>query len=102
MTFEQEIVGCEEFFHQDKGGWKDWCDGHLELIKQSFTRDLKTMTKEDQRYFGDWVSFEGHGDTGYYLGNRFVRYLLKSDFFDNIIQYRISRVREKYIEYMQI
>lgn len=102
MTFEQKIIGCEDFFHQDKGGWKSWCDCHLELIKQSFCRDLKTMTKETQRYFGDWVSFEGHGDTGYYLGSMFVRYLLRFDCFDKIIQYRINQVRGKYLDFMQV
>ena len=52
------------------------------------------MTPADQRYFGDWVSFEGHGDTGYYLGARFVRYLLGSDTFDNIIKYDMETVKK--------
>ena len=101
MTFEQKIIGCDEYFHQNKNGWKDWCDCHSKLIKQSFNRDLRTMTKTNQRYFGDWVSFEEHGDTGYYLGNMFVHYLLRFDSFDNVIQYRVSQVREKYEDFMK-
>ena len=41
--------------------------------------------------------FEGYGDTGYYLGARFVRFvrfLLDSDCFDHIILYGIQEVRE--------
>ena len=43
---------------------------------------LGTMTSEMQRYFGDWVRFEGYGGTGYYLDAKFVRYLLRFDSFD--------------------
>ena len=54
------------------------------------------MTQEDQRYFGDWVSFEGYGDTGYYLGTKFVRYMLKDTEFDKIIEYGIRDVKERF------
>ena len=54
------------------------------------------MTPEDQRYFGDWVNFEGHGDTAYFLGTKFVRYLQKSDEFDRIIAYDIDTVKDKF------
>ncbi len=98
MVFEQEVIGDEEYFHQDKNGWKSWCDKHAEHIKQSFCCDLKTMTPETQRYFGDWVNFEGYADTGYYLGAQFVRYMLRQDSFDGIIQYDLDTVKEKFGE----
>ena len=100
MVFEQKIVGDDDYFHQDKNGWKNWCRDHAELIRQSFYRDLGTMTQENQRYFGDWVRFEGHGDTGYYLGALFVRYLLQSDSFDNVIQYSPGKVKEEFEKFM--
>ena len=92
MVFEQEIVGDPDYYHQDTNGWKKWCDGNAELIRQSFSDDMKHMTQENQRYFGDWVSFEGRGDTGYYLGTRFVRFLLEKDDFDHIINYDFEEV----------
>jgi hypothetical protein len=55
---------------------------------------MKNMTRENQRYFGDWVSFEGYGDTGYYLGARFIRFLLEYDTFDRLILYRIQEVKD--------
>ena len=57
---------------------------------------MKTMTRDDQRYFGDWVDFEGHSDVGYYLGTKFVRFLLQSDSFDNVIQYDIEKISESF------
>ena len=96
MVFEQEIIGDSEYYHQDKNGWLKWCDNHFDLIKESFARDIKTMTHENQRYFGDWVNFEGHSDTGYYLGTKFVRFLMESDPFENIIMYDVDKVRSSF------
>ena len=101
MVFEQEIVGDSEYFHQDAHGWKAWCDRNAERIKASFAVDIHHMTREDQRYFGDWVRFDGHGDTGYYLGARFVRFLLKSEDFDRVIQYGVDEVRRGFHLFVQ-
>ena len=101
MVFEQEIVGDPEYFHQDNNGWKSWCDEHAELIKQSFNDDINSMTSYNQRYFGDWVSFNGYGDTGYYLGARFVRFLLKHDSFDRMLLYGIQEVNDGFERFLQ-
>lgn len=101
MVFEQMVVGNPAYYHQDRKGWKTWCDGHKEQIRRSFEQDLSTMTDENQRYFGDWVRFEGWGDTGYYLGAWFVRYLLATDCFDRIIGYTLAEVEEKYKAFMK-
>lgn len=93
MVFEQEVIGNPGYYQQDVDGWKPWCDENAELIRQSFCDDLPHMTPANQRYFGDWVRFHGRGDTGYYLGARFVRFLLNEDDFDNIIGYGIEDVR---------
>ncbi len=93
MVFEQEVLGNLDYFNQDKNGWKNWCNNHLNLLKDSFSKDIKTMTHETQRYFGDWVAFEGHGDTGYYLGTKFVRFMMETESFDKIILYDIDKVK---------
>lgn len=94
MCFEQALAEDPDYYHQDKDGWKKWCDGHLEEIKADFDRDLKTMTFADQRYFGDWVKYNGHGDVGYYLGCRFVRYILSMYGFDEILGFDIDTVAQ--------
>ncbi len=101
MVFEQEVVGDPEYFHQDHGGWKEWCRRNAGRIREAFFRDLDTMTDDTQRYFGDWVQFEGHGDTGYYLGTLFVRFLLQSDDFDRLVRYGMDEVRDGFMRFMQ-
>ena len=88
------------YFHQDRQGWKQWCDNHVKRIAQSFNRDLESMSQENQRYFGDWVSFDGHCDTGYYLGARFVRFLLEYDTFDRMILYGIREVKDGFSRFV--
>lgn len=100
MYFEQILVGDPDYFHQDRDGWKMWCDGHLDEIKADFNRDLKTMTFASQRYFGDWVKFNGHGDVGYYLGCRFVRYILSAHELDEIIRFDIDTVTQLYEQFI--
>ena len=60
------------------------------------------MTPENQRYFGDWVRFHGHGDSGYYLGARFVRFLLETEDFDRLILWGIPEVCEGFGRFMQL
>lgn len=85
MCFEQDLVGDSRWFHQDSGGWLAWCEAHFPQILADFDRDLSAMTRQNQRYFGDWCRYHGRGDTGYYLGARFVRRLLERFTFQRVI-----------------
>ena len=101
MCFEHILVGDSNYYLLDKNGWKSWCDKHFEEIKKDFDHDLKAMTHADQRYFGDWVKYRGHGDVGYYLGCRFVRYILSAYKFDDILSFDINTVTKLYKQFMQ-
>lgn len=90
MVFEQEIVGDSDYYHQDKDGWKAWCDQNISRIAVDFESDYQIMTRANQRYFGDWARYENHPDVGYYLGTRFVRFVLDKEVFDDIICYEIE------------
>ena len=100
MVFEQDLIGDSDFYQQDINGWKLWCDSNFSLIRNSFNRDRYSMDFNNQRYFGDWVSFEGYGDTGYYLGTRFARFLLEDDSFDNLILYDIKMIKEGFDRFL--
>ena len=102
MVFEQEIIGDPEYYHQDHDGWKNWCSQNIRRIRQSFYEDLGNMTKSNQRYFGDWVDFDGYGDVGYYLGACFIRFLLAYDSFDKLILYDIDTVRKGFGMYLDL
>ena len=100
MTFEQMVVGSFEYFHEDVNGWKAWCDAKEKHIADSFNHDLPHMDRSNQRYFGDWVRFEGHPDTGYYLGARFIQFILRQDTFDHVISYDMPTVRNAFEEFL--
>lgn len=99
MCFEQELAGDPDYYHQDKDGWKGWCDTHWEEIKADFKSDLKTMSFANQRYFGDWVSYRGHGDVGYYLGCRFVRDILRAQAWEEVIRLDIDTVKRLFLQF---
>ena len=74
MVCEQILCGDETFFHQDKDGWLDWCTENFPVIRADFRRRL-VNGDQVQDYFGDWCSFRGHSDVGYFLGCMFIKHL---------------------------
>ena len=100
-TNEQKLIGDENYYHQDINGWKAWCDSNFESIVLDFNADLPTMNQLNQRYFGDWADYGGHGDTGYYIGARFVHYLLDQYRLDEIITFDIEYVYGLYLSYIK-
>ena len=44
------------------------------MIRADFRRRL-VNGEQVQDYFGDWCSFRGHSDVGYFLGCMFVKHL---------------------------
>ena len=100
MYFEQTLVGDYNYFHQDKNGWKAWCDKNLIQIKTDFYNDLTDMSFENQRYFGDWVFYNEHSDVGYYLGAKFVQFLCLKYSFDDVLSLDIAIVEREYKTFM--
>lgn len=100
MTFEQEILEDSKYFHQDRDGWKNWCNQNIKKISSDFENDYRIMTGNNQRYFGDWADYEKHSDVGYYLGTCFVRFVMEKDNFDNIICYDIDDVKRMWRNYL--
>jgi len=100
MYFEQKLMGDDNFFHQNADGWLDWCDANISGIKADFNNDLTTMTHSNQRYFGDWVNYNGQSDVGYYLGARFVQWLNKRYTFDKMIRFDISVIKVEWDSYL--
>ena len=100
MVFEQEIMNDPSYFHQDIDGWKDWCEENIIKISRDFKLDYPNMTRVNQRYFGDLANYYNHNDVGYYLGARFVRFILQKDIFDNIIRYEIDAVKSLFEDFI--
>ena len=102
MYFEQKLIGDYNYYHQDKKGWLYWCDNHLKQIALDFNNDLNLMTFENQRYFGDWVYYEGYSDVGYYLGAKFVQYICEQYNFDEILSFEIQKVKQLWLNYINM
>lgn len=100
MYFEQTLINDFNYYHQNKGGWLDWCDHHLKRIKKDFYDELGKMTFDNQRYFGDWVSYEGHNDVGYYLGTKFVQFICGIYSFDDALSFDIDLVERLYFDFL--
>lgn len=100
MVFEQEVAGQPGVFHQYDEAWKIWCDEHFDQIRRDFDADLPTMAFESQRWFGDWVNYCGRGDVGYYLGCRFVRFILEKHSFNEILSLEIDQVESLYKQFI--
>ena len=96
MYFEQALVKDYNFYHQDNNGWLTWCESHFQQILADFYNDLPIMTKSNQRYFGDRVSYHGKGDVGYYLGTKFVQHLCGTYDFDRLINLDMESVYREY------
>jgi hypothetical protein len=99
--FEQALVGDFSYYHQDTNGWKKWCEDNFTEILIDFNHDLPTMTRFNQRYFGDWCNYKGKGDVGYYLGTRFVHHLIKIYTFNKMISFNIDLVYNLYVSFIR-
>ncbi len=77
MLFEQELLGKPDYFHQNKDGWLIWCEENRARLFVEYLHRVEAG-ESVQDFFGDWCSFEGHSDVGYYLGAYLCRNLLKN------------------------
>lgn len=101
MYFEQILVNNFNYYHQDQNNWLDWCDNHSQQILEDFYNDLPTMTRSNQKYFGDWVSYHGNGDVGYYLGTKFVQQLCGKYGFNQLINMTIDDIYQEFLFFAQ-
>jgi hypothetical protein len=102
MYFEQCVIGDHSFYHQNINGWKPYFDSHLKNLKEDFKTDILTTTRDKQRYFGDWVSYNSYTDAGYYLGCRFIQYICETRSFNDIIGLSIDEVKKMYTEFCNV
>lgn len=101
MYFEQVLVNDLNYFHQNQNGWLNWCDNHFQQILVDFHSDLPTMTRGNQKYFGDWVKYCGRGDVGYYLGAKFVQHLCGKYGFEQLIKMQIDNIYKEFLVFSE-
>ena len=100
MTFEQILCNNSDFFHQNISGWLDWCKANESAIKSEYLRRMENK-ESVQDFFGDWESYKGHSDVGYFLGSRFIRYMMQEYSLQEIAGFKIKTVYKKFREYVK-
>lgn len=95
VWFEQCLYGQDDFFLENHDGWLDWCTAHDAEIRREYWRRIR-CGESVQDFFGDWARYQGHSDVGYYLGNRFVRWLLKKYTVPEAARLPISQLKQEY------
>ncbi len=98
MVCEHILCGDDEFYHQDKDGWLDWCRENETEIKKEYLRRLDA-NESVQDFFGDWCFYKGHCDVGYYLGCRFVRYLMKTHSLKDVARMKYRTLNNAFTEF---
>lgn len=95
MVCEHILCGDSEFYHQDKDGWLSWCYDNENDIKREYLRRLDNK-ESVQDFFGDWCSYKGHSDVGYFLGCRFVEHLMKTYSLKEIANMKYKTLNKEY------
>lgn len=75
MTCEHILCGDDSYYHQNINGWLDWCNENKSEIKKEYLRRINN-NENNRGFFGDWCSYKGHSDVGYFLGCEFIKFLL--------------------------
>ena len=101
MVCEHILCGDDEFYHQNKDGWLEWCYKNENRIKREYLRRLDKK-ESVQDFFGDWCSYNGHSDVGYFLGCRFVRYLMKTHSLKEIANMKYGGLNKAFVEFVNL
>lgn len=94
----EQLLCDDEFYHQDKNGWLKWCYKNENTIKREYLRRLQAK-ESVQDFFGDWCSYNGHSDVGYFLGCRFVRYLMKTHLLKEIANMNYRTLNKAFTDF---
>lgn len=100
MVCEQILSGDEMYYHQDGHGWQDWCQENEKTLTEEYRRRME-CNESTQDFFGDWCDFCGHSDVGYYLGCRFVRWMMKKRNLREIAVMQYQELMDKYSRFAE-
>lgn len=76
MKCEHLLCGDDNYYHQNKDNWLDWCVENESQIKNEYLKRMNNNAST-QDFYGDWCNYCGYSDVGYFLGCKFIEYLEK-------------------------
>jgi hypothetical protein len=103
VYFQQHIIGDDSDCYQDFDSWKVGLEKMLPQLKKDFKKDLYLLNDRfTQRYFGDWVSYNGYSDAGYFLGEKFISYLCQDRHFNDVLDLSVEEIKTEYDNFCNI
>ena len=95
--FEKNIIGNVITDYQNTYSWEVGLGKLFPQLKEDFKKDMSILNDRfTQRYFGDWVSYNGYSDAGYFLGEKFINYLCQKRLFNDILDLSIEEIKTEY------
>lgn len=92
MSEEKESRGIE---------WIRACDDNIRKIKKLYLQALNDKEKGTNDFFGDWYKVIGISDTGYYLGQEFIRYLSRKYSFYEIGTLEFEVIEREFLTFLE-
>lgn len=100
MYFEILCVGDYESWSASKGDWWQWCLAHEQEIAHEYLRRLNT-NESCQGFFGDWCSYMGQSNLGYFLGYRLIDHLSPKYTMLELANLTLETVADEFTTYVE-
>ena len=72
MYCEQLLSDNFSYGRRDKNGWRSWCEENRKELFADYKKRVDG-NESTQDFFGDWSSYLGFSDVGYYLGCELIK-----------------------------
>lgn len=95
MVCEQILYQDINHYHQNKNGWLDWCITNKNQIKREYLKRINNC-EGTQDFFGNWCSYQGYSDVGYFLGCEFIKYLQEKFSLVEIANLKVSTLLQHF------
>ena len=100
MYFEKLCVGVFITLHGSEDSWWLWCTDHKQVLNQEYLRRLRENACA-QDFFGDWCSYLGKSNIGYFLGYEFIACLAKKYSLLELANLDIKTVYNEFARYVE-
>lgn len=91
MYCEQLLCDNDQFYHQNKDGWLNWCNENRILLFEEYIRVIENQ-ESHQKFFGDWCNYLNVSDIGYYLGRELIKIACKTRTRSQILDLSLSEI----------
>ncbi|WP_150265990.1 hypothetical protein [Paenibacillus tepidiphilus] len=100
QRYEQVLLAQDDFYHQDDHGWLDGCQRNRAILAKEYLRRIR-LRESVRDFFGDWNSFQGRPDTGYYLGREFIASLEPEYSVEELARFRSEEITPLLVAFLE-